>query len=248
MTDRWVFWYRLAGTHHSLGKHVEELAAARAGRAQYPHLAAILETEVHALAALGRERDVDRLVTESAALPLQVEHPPGEVARQAALEFQAHGDAPAAARAAARAVQWYEALPARDRPALRGEYADALYAAARWPAAREVVRATCEPTPDDVACLGRLATLAARVGDHEEARRLDGRLAGMQLHPPILVSRALLWRARIAAVLGDRDAAVTLLRQAFSHGLEHGPMLHRDADLQLLKDYAPYRELLRPKG
>ena len=247
MSGRSVFWDRLAGTHHVLGNYGEELAAARAGRAQYPDLAAALEVEVRALAAVGRVADVEQLLTESEGLPLQAEHSPGEVARQAALEFRAHDEAEAASHAAARAVAWYEAQPALDRQTRRREYAEALYAAAQWPEAREVVRNTCRPTPDDVACLGRLATLAARVGDKEEARRLERRLAEMPFYPPVVESRVLLWRARIAAVLFHRDTAVTRLQHAFGRGLEHGPWVHRDADLQLLDDFPPYRKLFRTR-
>jgi hypothetical protein len=47
---------------------------------------------------------------------------------------------------------------------------------------------------------------------------------------------------------GERDTAVTLLRQAFAEGLDYGIWLHRDMDLESLRDYEPYQELVRPKG
>jgi len=69
--------------------------------------------------------------------------------------------------------------------------------------------------------------------------------------PEMLLERAhTLDRARIAALLGDREEAVTLLRQAIEQGVNwgHGVWVHRDIDLESLHDYPPFQELLRPKG
>jgi hypothetical protein len=57
--------------------------------------------------------------------------------------------------------------------------------------------------------------------------------------------------------MGDRERTVSLLRQAISQGVLPGdlaqglgyPMLlHRDIDLESMRDYPPFQELLRPKG
>jgi hypothetical protein len=60
-----------------------------------------------------------------------------------------------------------------------------------------------------------------------------------------------LWRARIAALLGDRDEAMALLRQVMD-GMtptsDQASWLHRDIDFESLHDYPPFRELMRPKG
>lgn len=56
------------------------------------------------------------------------------------------------------------------------------------------------------------------------------------------------WRAAAAAIVGDQDAAVALLRQAVAHGMEFGPWLHRDPDFIGLRGYPPFEEWLRPKN
>jgi hypothetical protein len=58
-----------------------------------------------------------------------------------------------------------------------------------------------------------------------------------------------LWRAKIAAAMGDYDQAVALLRESFHLGVPPGRMtLHFDYDVADLRDYPAFQELLRPKG
>ena len=63
-----------------------------------------------------------------------------------------------------------------------------------------------------------------------------------------------LWRARIAALLGERDSAVGFLRDAISQGLMpldltqglgYPMLLHRDMDFESLREYQPYLDLIR---
>jgi hypothetical protein len=55
-------------------------------------------------------------------------------------------------------------------------------------------------------------------------------------------------RARIHALLGDRDQAVDLLRTAFEQGFPHSPSLHADIAFDSVRDYPPFQELTRTKG
>jgi hypothetical protein len=57
-------------------------------------------------------------------------------------------------------------------------------------------------------------------------------------------------RARIAALLGDREEATALLRPALDQGHDYGytVWVHRDPDLESLHDFPPCQELVRPKG
>jgi hypothetical protein len=57
-------------------------------------------------------------------------------------------------------------------------------------------------------------------------------------------------RARIAGTLGDRDATVALLRDAFARGATWGARLdlHRDPAFDGLRGYPPFEQLMRPQG
>jgi hypothetical protein len=56
------------------------------------------------------------------------------------------------------------------------------------------------------------------------------------------------WRACIAAHLGDKQKAVKLLKEAFNQGQNYGVYLHNDMELEPLRDYPPFQELIKPKG
>jgi hypothetical protein len=45
-----------------------------------------------------------------------------------------------------------------------------------------------------------------------------------------------------------KEEAVELLRQSFSQGKEYDVFLIQEADFEPLRDYAPFRELMKPKG
>ena len=86
-----------------------------------------------------------------------------------------------------------------------------------------------------------LGALAARSGDRATVSRIDRWLAkrtdtrGMAAYD----------RARIAAILGDRDRAVSLLTQAFQQGLRGRMSVHLDPDFESLRQYAPYQAITR---
>ena len=57
-----------------------------------------------------------------------------------------------------------------------------------------------------------------------------------------------LWQARIAATLGERETAVQLLREAFDDGQDRTRgIIDYDMDLDSLRDYQPFIDLIRPK-
>jgi tetratricopeptide (TPR) repeat protein len=248
MDRNWQFWGTVTDAHHMLKHHDRELTAARAARVQYPTLLITLYFEAIALAALDRAPEAERLLDQTVDLPPQAGATLGEVVVDVALEFSAHGDSAAAHRASARALSWYDALPREQQGAERRHYAEALYAGERWLDARRVVDDACRATPVDVACLGMSGTIAARLGERDRAHQIGEQLANLPFYPPKQEGDALLRRSCIAAALGERDLAVTLLRRAFAKGVSYSSALHRQPDLRLLQGYAPFEELLRPKG
>ena len=241
------YWQNLSGAYHMLGDHRRELAAAQRGRQRFPNLST-LHYEVRALAALGEVDDVAERIEESLTLPAHAETTPGDVMERAALELRAHGHAAAAADAANRAIDWYRGRPPEEQATSSSRYAlaRALYLVARWSDARTAFERLASERPDDVNYLTYVGALAARRGDRAEAMRISTRLDS--LRQPYLRGRHTLGRARIAAVSGERERAVALLREAFQQGQQHNPAVHTIGDLESLRDYPPFQELLRPRG
>jgi len=67
------------------------------------------------------------------------------------------------------------------------------------------------------------------------------------MSPRYLYGRNTMWRARIQAVLGERDAAVALVQEAFAQGYPRGGVMHLYPSLWSLRDYPPFRELMTPR-
>jgi len=262
MARNWApHWWYLAGAYHVLGRHRDELRAARRGRKLFPTSLSVLDVELRARAALGQEAEVGRLLDEARAMPpdslIALEIGAGAGFWQpyeAALEFRAHGYREAYRRAIARALETLRSPPSGDTvpTATRWSRAVALYTAERWEEARTEYAALQTAHPA-VEFLGGLGTTEARLGHRVEAERIATRLAS--LRRPYSRGRTEYWRARIAAVLGDRDGAVMLLRQALAagfactyHEVPFSEACHRDMDFESLRGYAPFDELLQPKG
>lgn len=89
--------------------------------------------------------------------------------------------------------------------------------------------------------------MATRDGDRAGAERVSEWLGAQKR--PYLWGEAEFWRARIAALLGERDEAVRLLRQAFAEGYPAAdPRIHAQADFERLRGYAPFDALVAPGG
>ncbi len=246
------YWYTTTQALHSLGEHEAEMMAARRALRQFPADASLHYRLVSALAAAGR---VEEALTAARALvpgdsfPAQSADIMGMVA---GLELRAHGKATVAAHI-------LDSLAAQPLPAapdsasalfarrLRGEL---LYALGRWRESERILLPLRGRHPDEVGLTGRLATLSARLGRRDEAERVAAALATRPAK--YLHGRQTFWRAHIAAALGDRDRAVSLLRQAYAEGypvsddFDLEPELDRDFTDWL--DYPPLRALLEPRG
>ncbi len=242
------YWMRLADALHLLGEHREELGVGRRGRALQPeHLGVHLSNEARALAALGRTTELRRLMDALPGLPGMDGAGGTSVMLTAARELRAHGHAAEARAMFDRLVAWDQRLP----PDVRGPaqerwlLAQALAERGDCAAAATLLDRLIASAPDDLRYRGYAALCAAALGDRLVATRTDAWLAG--LTRPYLRGEHTLWRARIAASLGERDRAVTLLRDAFAQGVPYTAALHVDHGLAPLHGYAPYDEMLKPK-
>jgi serine/threonine protein kinase/TolB-like protein/tetratricopeptide (TPR) repeat protein len=263
-----TYWFRLAEVHHRLGEHHRELEVARTARELFPDDWNATRLEFRALAALGRVTEVLRALDDPLALPGPAHPGFGSLLQETALELHAHGHADAARQLLRRSLDWYLAQAADGQPTPGGQnwlnrppasspwwIAEAYYLTGSWVEAEQVLRALAIDRPDDVFVQGRLGlfvqgrlgTLAARRGDQAEAERISAWLEALE--QPYLLGEHTYWRARIAALLGRRDDAVALLRAAYyGEGRQFWMHMHTEPDLESLRDYPPFHELLRPKG
>jgi len=260
----WVYWSDLTSAWHLVGDHRRELQAALEGLRRFPDNPQILATQVRALAALGRVEEMRRGVAASMNVPPMEGWAAADVLLLAAVELRAHGHAAAADTMLAQARDWLAARPPAEAASEAHQVRVALvaYTAGRLvDAQREFERLAARGGPgrsgsvggaavmgdawDQMDYLGYVGAVAARQGNRDQALRVAQTLE--RVTRPYLFGRPTVWRARIAALLGERDGAVALLREAFAKGYPHAHALHTDLAFEALRDYPPFQELLRPK-
>jgi tetratricopeptide (TPR) repeat protein len=248
ISGAYYHWLTLVEAYHMLGDYGSELAEAQRGREVYPGRLRMLEGEVRALAALGDTAGVRDRLDESLLLSQDDGWFPGDVMIGAAAELRAHGFRAASLDAAERAVEWYRARPAAETETgwYRFKLAHAYYLRERWDESRLLFESLASEAPSEVNLRGFLGVLAARRGDVETARTISDGLTGTA--PRGDFGRDLYWQACIAALLGEPERAMELLRDAYARGRAFTIFLHRDMDLEPLRDYPPFQEFMAPKG
>ena len=197
-----------------------------------------------ALAALGRLDELAANLRVLRSLPLK-EGVLGPAVFSAALELRNHGHRDAARKIFDEEIARLQGQPDEARQNLAG----VLYDAERWDASRRAFETQAARYPDDPWPRIILGKLAARRGDRDEALRVSTWLAS--LRHPVAERDYLVARAEIAALLGNREEAVALLRQGLEQGANwgFGPCWPRgDIDFDSLRDYPAFQELLKPKG
>jgi tetratricopeptide (TPR) repeat protein len=219
----------------------------------------ILICELRALSALGRIEEIERLVDQSlnvnlkSALFLDPTYHHARVLNEVSPVLRVHGFRQGSLRIADRAVRWMQERP--DEEKTRKDYRDILgqayYRSEKWPESQVIYEGLSKEDPENPSYLRMLGALAARRGDREEALRISKQLEDIK-KPYLygldqLVSLPAYHRACIASLLGEKEAAVRLLREAVSQGMYYS-YLYLDMDLEPLRDYPPFKELIKPKG
>jgi tetratricopeptide (TPR) repeat protein len=238
---------RLGFALHQAGRYDEELVEARRRRQRQPVWIRAMEDEARALVALGRLREADRVMAEVATAQDQSGRRAGDAMYATALEMKWHGHSREANVLFGRAAEWARTRAVTDGGLTVTQYllARSLYASGNLAAADSLFGVLAAQQSHSVAYLIGLGLTAAGRGDRARALRLSETLA--TLDQPYLFGANTVGRARIAALLGQRDEAVGLLRQAMSEGA-HIEDVHLWTELQPLRGFPPFDALVAPTG
>lgn len=248
LSPHYFQWLALMEAYHLLGDFRRELEEARRGREVYPGRLRMLDAELRALAALGQVADAERILDEGFLLPTEESITPATLMTNLTAELRAHGHRQAASEVAERAITWLLSRPGEEPGgwAHRYDLALAYYHGEQWEEARSVLNQLASETPGHMGVRGYLGALAARLDDRAEAIAISGGLSGTAAPREFGVDSYR--QARIASLLGDRERAVALLRDAWARGWAYSIAVHRDVDLEPLRGYPPFEEFMRPKG
>jgi len=233
--------------YHMLGKHKDELKQAQRFRKQYPDDIRVLAHETRTLAAMGKMDEINRLVDESLALKQDPSYSSGSVILDAGCELKTHGFRKESMQLLERGILWMNERPRGEAETARHRFdlAQSLYYGERWEEANELFDALVKEDPANVNYLGYLGLTAARSGKRDEALKISDQLA--ELNVPFPQGWHTYYRACIAAVQGEKENAIGLLREAIGQGADYW-WLYWEPDFESLRDYPPFKELIKPKG
>jgi tetratricopeptide (TPR) repeat protein len=198
--------------------------------------------EAHALAALGRVEELERLVEDNFR---GVELQRIRLAVEASAELRAHGHPKEALEMARRVVDELPPNPGRDGWT-RWYLATLMMMAERPDDALALYAELASENPDVAGYVGSHGAMAASLGNGQTARQLSQRLD--ELADPQLFGLDLYLQAAIAAGLGDREEAVEHLHAALRAGHQFNLSFHRNPFLDPLRGFEPFEEFLRPNG
>ena len=241
LRSRFDYYVTYTRALHLVGNYRRELDVARRMRQLFPDLDDAIAVEIRSLVALGRIDDtrplLDRAITMSSISTLE----------WTTEELRVHGYTKQARDVALELAEWIRARPTQEAQtvAMRSALARSLYAADRWDEARALVDTLVGRFPESVGLLGLRGRIAARLGDRETAQATSNALLAAA-HSSRETNA--LSRAKIAALLGQRDVAIRLLRDAVAQGEMQPMRMREDPDLLGLRDYPPFETLVKPVG
>lgn len=248
LRERFEYWGLLGRAYHQLGLYESELDAARQGRTQYRELVSNLYYELIPLAALGMTDRIQQLMSEMSTLPQQTGWESVFVMESTAVELRAHGHREYARELLAQVIRRYGELPPQFASAARYRYGlgRVLYILERWDEALVVFTDLGRDHPSLLDYQVYLGAIASRRGDVAEAQRISWLLEDMET--PYMFGRHIYGQARINALLDDWNESVRLLQRATSEGYRWLDAAHVDIDLERMRNFPPFIELLRPRG
>lgn len=256
-----------AAAHHLLGDHRKELEVAADAFDRFGRQFNNYVDQIVALGALGRTPEIQALLNSDFDFAERGLYPSFDL-QIGAIVLRAYGYEMPAQNLADAAVELVQHSAVSDSTSFgyRSRLADALAIAERWEEAhaiyselRSQMSRSFDPadhihhwmvfgTPHDsrVHATGMFGVTAARLGDRAAAVAARDSLERIDL--PFSYAVTTIWRAKIAAVLGDNEEALRLLRKALREGAQYGVWLYVDPSLDSLRTYPPFREMLQPRG
>lgn len=255
-----IYWKWRAMALWDLGRYRDALDNARQAIAQFPENPKARWTEVQALAALDRTKELDdRLdaVAGRAAPPgYSSETWSGYARLHSARILRFIGDTTASKQLLARLLTQTARMSDSSANAMLLR-AFALSESGRYGDAESLLERLRAASPRIIDALGLAGVIAAHSGRPNDAERIRQSLL-QRSDSSVLLGRHLYWAARIAAMTLPPDTAVALLRRAAEHGhvataempdyaLEEGFDARADLEFEPLARYPAFVSVFVPR-
>jgi DNA-binding SARP family transcriptional activator len=244
------YWAVFASAHHYIKDYAQELAVADEALRRNPNDRVFMQMKVKALSGLGRVGDVEAICKSSVRFTAR----DGwhlQPCDQAVAELWAHGHPDGARRLARHVLQMRSAAPDVEPSSHVEALVTMLTEIRDYKAAQAAMRAP-DPTgaPGDLDERGspyRAAYLAATRGDRTHVENYLNQLDKQPL-PTKAIRKAMgsVTHAEMAALLGDRDAAVSWMARALRDGFMWRHVVHYLPAFDRVRDYPPFAALFQP--
>ena len=243
-----VYWTYQAKVAWELGDWKRSLSMARTGVDRFPQSPIMGELTARALARLDRVPEM-----EDALARLPTRNRPFLERAQVVIklwgDLESAGDHDAATRLATQYARIIDGVASDSTREFRYTRGALYWRAGRLQDARTILSslAATDTGMNQLRDLAQLGITSARLGDNAGAALAEQRIRDANPRYQKGLQKAL--QAEIAAALGARDRAVSLLREGLALGLgleTLGGALIGNPDLQPLYGYPPFEELLKP--
>jgi tRNA A-37 threonylcarbamoyl transferase component Bud32/tetratricopeptide (TPR) repeat protein len=246
----------LAVSYHMLGEFDRELEIAQRYRAANAGLIEALSLNARPLAALGRTTDLHEVLNAAAAMPRSRGVGAREIYAAAIRELLVHGHPDLARTFATEFLSYLQAEPVMTRDSANGiagipatttagARVFSLTVLGRYREAKALADSLGGDRADALSYLATEGELAALLGDRAGAEKILAQLGTMA--KPYDRGASVFAQAQVAARVGQKEQTVQLLRIALSRGVVV-QQIHVNPAFVTMKGFAPFDELVKPKG
>ncbi|MFC2156860.1 protein kinase [Acidobacteriota bacterium] len=237
------YWDILNRALHMIGDHKQELKIAKKTQALFPQLWDPLRSKIQALSAMGKLKEVHKVLEESYSQAQTETRFPAYLMGIAFEEFKAHGHNDAAAEMSELVIPLLKKRY-NEQGTHKYSLALAMMYSSNWSEAKTLLEELHESYPESMSYLGRLGILAAKTGEDKEALRISEVLKNLE--KPYIFGVNIFWQAAVLAALGKKAEAVSNLQTAISQGLRFDSLYCR-MELEPLWDYPAFIEFIKPR-
>ena len=236
-----------------LGNHEKALEVAQEGIKEFPYNFIALRAETLALAELGQLNEVNQRISSSYRFTPLGEFSTGRLLLDTGIVLAAKGNAPAAKELFGQALQWVEKLPSDmvETDEHRFFYGELLYRAGKYEEAKKLFSTLASEYSEYPVPRGYVGLCAARMAETREALEVFNKMRTTDY--PDSFGWDSYMRARIAALIDDKDQATSLIQEAFTRNFPNvvswtmDDLLH-ESDFDSVRGTEAFKSILQPKG
>jgi predicted Zn-dependent protease len=245
MRDFAPYWDVQGTILHCMRRYSDEQAIARKSLLVFPNRLTLFRSMGRSFVIKGQLDSLALMMKRAEDVPTDpVGWDYGHLLSEIAEELRTHGNPDAANLYFEKLRLWL--LNTKTATNAKWRLVNALYALSQWDATSKNLSELRRSDSTNVEYLGMSGLIYSRTGNRQKAALVMDSLGRDKR--PYQFGAGSYYRARIAATLGEKDAAVAALNQSLSEGRLFNLPIHRERDFESLHGYPAFELLLRGKN